>query len=175
MEKYLIAILLTFLSFTYSPNVLAKDQCHIQEVIDLSILKKNDYKFYNYTCESDLGSYLKGYLGNQTTKVFVGEYSDFAAKSNPELLAVSIYKSKKMKRPLLITLNSAYYCCILQIEGNMCQVNFYEINPSGKLSVKNVTNIFGEDANGLEGNIEGRVYYNYKTICEIKKWLDKNY
>ncbi|MCU4337173.1 hypothetical protein [Acinetobacter dispersus] len=175
MKKHPLIVLCIIASMVYSQKSLAKDQCHIQEVIDLSILKKNDYKFYNYICESDLGSYLKGYFGNQTTKVFLGEYSDFAAKSNPELLAVSIYKSKKMKRPLLITLNSAYYCCIPQIEGNMYQVNFYEINPSGKLSVKNVTNIFGEDANGLEGNIEGRVYYNYKTISEIKKWLDKNY
>lgn len=72
---------------------------------------KNDYKFYNYICDSDSGSYLKSYIGSQKQKFLLGEYSDFAAKSNPELLVVSIYKSKKREKPLLITLNSAYYCC----------------------------------------------------------------
>lgn len=175
MEKYLIAIVLIFLSFAYSPNVLAKDQCHIQEVIDLSILKKNDYKFYNYTCESDSGLYLKSYIGSPKNKVFVGEYSDFAAKESPELLAVSVYKAKTKKPPLLITLNSASYCCTPQMEGRMYQVNLYQMSSSNSMALKNITNIFGADAEGFDGKVEGRVHYNYKTIAEIKKWLDKNY
>lgn len=55
----------------------------------------------------------------------------------------------------------------------MYQVNYYEINLSGNFFVKNITNILGANAEGFDGKIEGRV--NYKTIAEIKKWLDKNY
>lgn len=173
--KKIITMLFIFLSFFYSKNVFAEDQCHIREVINLSVFKKNDYNFYNYTCESHLGSYLKSYIGNKKENFFVGEYSDFAAKESPELLAVSIYKPNRKKTPLLITINSAYYCCTPQMEGNMYQVNFYETKSNGSLTVKNITNIFGENAEGFEGVAEGRVYYNYKTISEIKKWLDKNY
>ena len=162
-------------SLIYSQILFAKDQCHIQEVINLSIFKKNDYKFYNYICDSDLGSYLKSYIGSQKNKVFVGDYSDFAAKENPELLAVSIYKAKKKKPPLLITLNSAPYCCTPQMEGKMYQVNLYEMSVNDGISIKKITNIFGNNAEGFDGKVEGRVYYNYKTIADIKKWLDKNY
>ncbi len=40
MRKYLIFILLVFLSFAYSRNLFAKDQCSIKEVINLSVFKK---------------------------------------------------------------------------------------------------------------------------------------
>jgi len=43
------------------------------------------------------------------------------------------------------------------------------------LQLKNITNILGSNAEGFEGIAEGKVYYKYKTISEIKKWLDKNY
>ena len=99
--------------------LFAKDQCHIHETINLSIFKKNDYKFYNYVCESDVGQYLKNYIGNQDNRIFIDEYSDLAAKDNLQLLAVSAYKAKSNKPPLLITLNSAYYCCTPQMEGRM--------------------------------------------------------
>lgn len=173
--KKIITMFFIVSSLVYSQNLFAKDQCSIKEVINLSILKKNDYKFYNYICDSDLGSYLKSYIGSQENKVFVGEYSDFAAKESPELLAVSIYKSQKKNLPLLITLNSVYYCCAPQMEGRMYQVNLYQVNTSDGMSLKRITNILGNNAEGFDGKVEGRVYYNYKTIAVIKKWLDKNY
>ena len=57
----------------------------------------------------------------------------------------------------------------------MYQVNLYQITRSSGVNLKKITNIFGENAEGFEGKVEGRVYYNYKTVAEIKKWLDKNY
>jgi len=155
--------------------LFAKDQCYIQETVNLSVFKENDYKFYNYVCESDVGQYLKNYIGNQKSRVFIDEYSDLAAKDNHQLLAVSIYKPKSNKPPLLITLNSAYYCCTPQIEGRMYQVNLYQITKSSGVNLKKITNIFADNAEGFEGKVEGSVYYNYKTVAEIKKWLDENY
>ncbi|HHP7908734.1 hypothetical protein [Acinetobacter baumannii] len=159
----------------YSQNLFAKDQCNIDQQVNLNIFKKNDYKFYNYICEYSEGLYLKGYLGDKDKKIFVDNYSDFAAKESPRLLAVSIYKPNKRKPPILITINSAYYCCTPQIEGKIYQVKLYQISENKILNLKNITNILGSNAEGFEGIAEGKVYYKYKTISEIKKWLDKNY
>ena len=175
MKKYFTIILFIISSLIYSQNLFAKDQCNIDQQVNLNIFKKNDYKFYNYACESAEGSSLKGYLENQEKKMFVGDYSDFAAKESPKLLAVSIYKSNKRKPPILITLNSSYYCCTPQIEGEIYQVNLYQISKNKTLNLKNITNILGSNAEGFEGIAEGKVYYKYKNISEIKKWLDKNY
>ncbi|WP_213073444.1 hypothetical protein [Acinetobacter pittii] len=175
MKKYFTSILFIISSLIYSQNLFAKDQCNIDQQVNLNIFKKNDYKFYNYICESSEGSYLKGYVGDQEKKIFVGDYSDFAAKESPKLLAVSIYKSNKRKPPILITLNSSYYCCTPQIEGEIYQVNLYQISRNKTLNLKNITNILGSNAEGFEGIAEGKVYYKYKNISEIKKWLDKNY
>ena len=174
MKKYFIANFLVVLSLTCTQNLFAKDLCNLDETIGLSVFHKNDYKFYNYVCDSDEGGYFKSYLGNQKDKIFLGEYSDMVTKESPRLLAVSIYRSKKEK-PLLITINSSYYCCTPQIEGNMYKINFYQIILDKEISLKNVTNIFGQNAEGFEGQTEGRVFYHYKTVAEIKKWLDKNY
>ncbi|MDS7956979.1 MULTISPECIES: hypothetical protein [unclassified Acinetobacter] len=176
MKKYFTIIMFLISSLIlYSQNLFAKDQCNIDQQVKLNIFKKNDYKFYNYICESSEGSSLKGYLENQEKKMFVGDYSDFAAKESPKLLAVSIYKSNKRKPPILITLNSSYYCCTPQIEGELYQVNLYQISKNKTLNLKNITNILGNNAEGFEGIAEGKVYYKYKNISEIKKWLDKNY
>ncbi|UGQ26436.1 hypothetical protein [Acinetobacter calcoaceticus] len=175
MKKYFTTILFIISSLIYSQNLFAKDQCNIEETVNVSIFKKNDYKFYNYMCESAEGSSLKGYLGNQEKKTFVGDYSDFAAKESPKLLAVSIYKSNKRKPPILIVLNSSYYCCTPQIEGEMYKINLYQIIGNNSLSLKNITNILGNNSEGFEGIAEGKVYYKYKTISEVKKWLNKNY
>ncbi|MCE6627577.1 hypothetical protein KSA08_05410 [Acinetobacter pittii] len=175
MKKYFTSILFIISSLIYSQNLFAKDQCNIDQQVNLNIFKKNDYKFYNYICESSEGSYLKGYVGDQEKKIFVGDYSDFAAKESPKLLAVSIYKSNKRKPPILITLNSSYYCCTPQIEGEIYQVNLYQISKNKTLNLKNITNILDSNAEGFEGIAEGKVYYKYKNISEIKKWLDKNY
>lgn len=175
MKKYFTIIMFFISSLIYSQNLFAKDQCNIDQQVKLNIFKKNDYKFYNYICESSEGLYLKGYFGDQEKKIFVGDYSDFAAKETPKLLAVSIYKSTKRKPPILITINSAYYCCTPQIEGEVYQVNLYQISENKILNLKNITNILGSNAEGFEGITEGKVYYKYKTISEIKKWLDKNY
>ncbi|MGY6082606.1 hypothetical protein ACWYAF_09320, partial [Acinetobacter baumannii] len=94
---------------------------------------------------------------------------------SPKLLAVGIYKSTKRKPPILITINSAYYCCTPQIEGKVYQVKLYQISENKILNLKNITNILGSNAEGFEGIAEGKVYYKYKTISEIKKWLDKSY
>jgi len=173
--KNLIILAFTFCGVIIGSTVYAKDQCNIEETVSLSIFKKNDYKFYNYMCESAEGSSLKGYLGNQEKKTFFGDYSDFSAKESPKLLAVSIYKSNKRKPPILIVLNSSYYCCTPQIEGEMYKINLYQIIGNNSLSLKNITNILGNNSEGFEGIAEGKVYYKYKTISEIKKWLDKNY
>ncbi|VCW83364.1 hypothetical protein BANRA_03653 [Acinetobacter baumannii] len=119
-------------------------------------------------CDSVEGSYLKGYLGSQEKKIFVSDYSDFAAKESPKLLAVSIYKSKKRKPPILITLNSSYYCCTPQMEGEMYQVNLYQISENKTLNLKNITNILGVNAEGFEGRAEGKVYYKYKIFLKLK-------
>ncbi|MFW6497211.1 hypothetical protein ACOCIL_05430 [Acinetobacter baumannii] len=175
MKKYFNVIVFIISSLIYSQNLFAKDQCNIDQQVNLNIFKKNDYKFYNYICESSEGLYLKGYLGDKDKKIFVDNYSDFAAKESPKLLAVSIYKPNKRKPPILITINSAYYCCTPQIEGKIYQVKLYQISENKILNLKNITNILGSNAEGFEGIAEGKVYYKYKTISEIKKWLDKNY
>jgi len=175
MKKYFTIILFVISSLIYSQNLFAKDQCDIDQQVKLNIFKKNDYKFYNYTCKSDKGIYLKSYIGNSKKTKFLNEYYDFAAKEDPQLLAVSIYKSKKNKQPLLITLNSAYYCCSPQMEGFVYKVNFYQIDSNNQVLLENITHIFDEKSEGFEGMAEGRVYYNYKNIASIKKWLDKNY
>ncbi|MDO7212448.1 hypothetical protein [Acinetobacter nosocomialis] len=175
MKKYFNVIVFIISSLIYPQNLFAKDQCNIDQQVNLNIFKKNDYKFYNYICESSEGLYLKGYLGDKDKKIFVDNYSDFAAKESPKLLAVSIYKPNKRKPPILITINSAYYCCTPQIEGKIYQVKLYQISENKILNLKNITNILGSNAEGFEGIAEGKVYYKYKTISEIKKWLDKNY
>ncbi|MBO1279702.1 MULTISPECIES: hypothetical protein [Acinetobacter] len=175
MKKYFNVIVFIISFLIYSQNLFAKDQCNIDQQVNLNIFKKNDYKFYNYICESSEGLYLKGYLGDKDKKIFVDNYSDFAAKESPRLLAVSIYKPNKRKPPILITINSAYYCCTPQIEGKIYQVKLYQISENKILNLKNITNILGSNAEGFEGIAEGKVYYKYKTISEIKKWLDKNY
>ncbi|HBM1865734.1 TPA: hypothetical protein OTT47_001726 [Acinetobacter nosocomialis] len=175
MKKNFNVIVFIISFLIYSQNLFAKDQCNIDQQINLNIFKKNDYKFYNYICESSEGLYLKGYLGDKDKKIFVDNYSDFAAKESPRLLAVSIYKPNKRKPPILITINSAYYCCTPQIEGKIYQVKLYQISENKILNLKNITNILGSNAEGFEGIAEGKVYYKYKTISEIKKWLDKNY
>ncbi|MBR7749722.1 hypothetical protein KC093_06010 [Acinetobacter nosocomialis] len=175
MKKNFNVIVFIISFLIYSQNLFAKDQCNIDQQVNLNIFKKNDYKFYNYICESSEGLYLKGYLGDKDKKIFVDNYSDFAAKESPRLLAVSIYKPNKRKPPILITINSAYYCCTPQIEGKIYQVKLYQISENKILNLKNITNILGSNAEGFEGIAEGKVYYKYKTISEIKKWLDKNY
>ncbi|MEI1681369.1 hypothetical protein V8P49_09100 [Acinetobacter baumannii] len=175
MKKYFNVVVFIISSLIYSQNLFAKEQCNIDQQVNLNIFKKNDYKLYNYICESSEGLYLKGYLGDKDKKIFVDNYSDFAAKESPKLLAVSIYKPNKRKPPILITINSAYYCCTPQIEGKIYQVKLYQISENKILNLKNITNILGSNAEGFDGIAEGKVYYKYKTISEIKKWLDKNY
>nr|WP_151982336.1 hypothetical protein [Acinetobacter guerrae] len=170
MRKFLLIFLLM-----YSGILIADDKCDKKETINLSVFNRNDYKFYNYTCKSDNGTYLKSYIENSKKINFLNEYSDFSAKEEPQLLAVGVYKSKKNRHPLLITLNSAYYCCSPQMEGSIYKINFYQIDSKNHVSLKNITNIFGENSEGFEGTAEGKVYYNYKNIASIKKWLDKNY
>ena len=111
MNKYLFIIVLIILCPMYYQNLFAKEQCSRNQTTNLNIFKKYDYKLYNYMCYSDKGVYLKTYIGNAKNTIFLNEYADFAAKNNPELLAVSIYKSKIKKAPVLITINTAYHCC----------------------------------------------------------------
>ena len=173
MNKYLFIIFLIILYSIYSQNSFAKDECNKDQIIKLSIFKKNDYKLYNYMCHSDTGVYLKTYIGNSQKTKFLNEYADFAAKDNPELVAVSIYKSKIKKDPVLITLNAAYHCCTPQMDGYVYTINLYQINQNNYISLKNITNILGENSEGFEGESEGPVYYKYKDIASIKNWLEK--
>lgn len=70
MKKKLISVLLIVFSIIYSSNLIAGDKCDKKETINLSVFKKNDYKFYNYTCKSDKGIYLKVILGIQKRQNF---------------------------------------------------------------------------------------------------------
>jgi len=173
MQKHLINFLFIVLSLFCYQNALAKDQCHIKQVIDLSVFKKNDYKLFNYTCSSEQGETLKNYIGNSKKQVLVNEYFNFAAKESPKLLAVSVYRPKIKKILLLITLHTSYYCCTPQIEGSSYEVNLYQIEKNMKLT--ELTSLLGDDAEGFEGQVEGRVNYKFKDIASIKRWLDKNY
>lgn len=59
------------------------------------------------------------------------------------------------------------------MEGSSYEVNLYQLDKDMKLT--ELTGLLGEDSEGFEGLIEGRVYYKFKDIVSIKKWLDKNY
>ncbi|MDR2061949.1 MAG: hypothetical protein LBQ29_11200, partial [Acinetobacter sp.] len=122
---------------------------------------------------SEEGEYLKTYISNSVEKIFLNEYSDFAAKESPKTLAVSVYKPKLKRPPLIITINTSYYCCTPQLEGNLYKVNIYQINEKMKLT--ELTSLLGDKSEGFEGKAEGQVYYRFKNIYSIKKWLDKNY
>lgn len=173
MKKNLMHFMFILIFLFCYKNAWAKEQCHVHEEIALSVFKKNDYKLFNYMCLSEQGETLKNYIGNSKRKVFVNEYFDFAAKENPKLLAVSVYQPKIKKNSLLITLHASYYCCTPQMEGSSYEVNLYQLDKNMKLT--ELTGLLGEDSEGFEGLIEGRVYYKFKDIVSIKKWLDKNY
>lgn len=173
MKRFRMHFLFILIFLFCYKDAWAKDQCHMQQVIDLSIFKKNDYKLFNYTCSSEQGETLKNYMGNSKKKFLVNKYFDFAAKESPKLLAVSIYRPKMKQIPLLITLHTSYYCCTPQIEGSSYEVNLYQIDKNMKLT--ELTSLLGEDSVGFEGQVEGRVYYRFKDIASIKRWLDKNY
>ncbi len=64
-DKITLIFSVFLLLATYSYNLFAKDQCNIDQQVKLNIFKKNDYKFYNYVCESSEGLYLKSYVGDQ--------------------------------------------------------------------------------------------------------------
>ncbi len=68
MRKHLIHFLFIVLSLFCYQNAHAKDQCHMQQVIDLSIFKKNYYKLFNYTCSSEQDETLKNYIGNSKNR-----------------------------------------------------------------------------------------------------------
>ncbi|WP_322900226.1 hypothetical protein [Acinetobacter baylyi] len=61
------------------------------------------------------------------------------------------------------------------MEGFVYKVNFYQIDSNNQVSLKDITYIFDGKSEGFEGEAEGKVYYDYKNIASIKKWLDKNY
>ncbi|SPL71878.1 hypothetical protein [Acinetobacter stercoris] len=164
------------LNILLSQSSFAEDKCENKETTNLSIFKKNDYKFHTEICYLENGAYLNNYLINSDQKLFIQKSEDFAAKEIPEVKAVSIYRSKSSKTPILITINSAYYCCTPQMEGNNYNVNLYEIKKiNHKLTLKDITKILGEDSEGFEGLAEGRIHYKFKDILSIKKWLDINY
>ncbi|MFW2071827.1 hypothetical protein ACG909_18920, partial [Acinetobacter geminorum] len=70
-EVFIFSLLL--LLVMYSRDLFSENKCSINGIVKLSVFKKNDYKFYNYFCESAEGSYLKGYFGDQEKKIFVGD------------------------------------------------------------------------------------------------------
>jgi len=175
-KKSLIIIFLSILNSFFSQNLFAKNECTQSEIINLRIFEKNNYKLYSYSCNTSEGIYLKNFLGNSNKRIFLNEFADFAAKESPELLAVSVYKARTPKPPILITIHRAYYCCTPQLEGNIYKVNLYQIiGNKNNFSIRDVTNIFGENSEGFEGQSEGQVFYKYKNIASIKEWLEVNY
>lgn len=171
-----IAIIFLIFPLLCCQNIFAKDQCNLNNVISLNIFSKKDYNFYSYMCNAVEGMYLKSYIVNKENNIFLNQYEDFSAKENPKLLAVSIYKTKNKKIPVLITLNSSYYCCTPQMEGYMYKINLYQAHKiNNKILLKDITKILGKNGEGFEGMVEGRIHYNLKDIASIKKWLDENY
>lgn len=176
MKKKSLITIIIVLFICCTQSALAKNQCSKNDEIKLSIFSKNDYKLYSYYCSADEGLYLKNYISDYKKTIFLNEYSDFAANEPPKLLAVSIYKSKSKKPPILIVLNTAYHCCTPQMEGDLYKVNLYQVNKKNSaLSLKDVTSIFGKNSDGFDGQSEGKIFYKYKDIASIKKWLEKNY
>ncbi|MEG0486949.1 MAG: hypothetical protein RR575_03335 [Acinetobacter sp.] len=176
MKKNSLITFLIVLFIGCAQNALAKNQCSKNDEIKLSIFSKNDYKLYSYYCSADEGVYLKNFINNSKKTIFLNEYSDFAANEPPKLLAVSVYKGKSKKPPILIVLSTAYHCCTPQMEGDLYKVNLYQINEKNNaFSLKDITSIFGKNSDGFEGQSEGEFFYKYKDIASIKNWLEKNY
>lgn len=176
MKKIFIVLLFCLTLSGCSQNVLAENECSLESKVNVSVFKNNDYKVSNYICSSVEGNVLKNYIESNRSKIFVNEYYDFSAKEDPKLLAVSLYKSKNNKTPVLITLHSSYHCCTPQLEGNIYKVNLYQMNKiNNDIKLKDITQILGDHSEGFEGLSEGRVFYKFKNIASIKKWLDKNY
>ncbi|ATO19278.1 hypothetical protein BS636_06180 [Acinetobacter sp. LoGeW2-3] len=172
----LFKILIICFSLFIFNNIYAQDKCELDSTTNLNIFKKDDYKINSYKCFSDQGIYLKNYIENSNYKKLVNYYADYSAKEEPELLAVSVYKNNRMRRPILITINRSYYCCTPQIEGHMYKVGLYQITNTKKgINLEDITNILHEESEGFNGLAEGKVNYKYKDIFSIKKWLESNY
>lgn len=148
----------------------------MKDITKLSIYKKSDYNFYNYSCVGGEGFYSKYFLSNETRKIMLDEFSDYASKEEPKLLAVSIYKSKNNNPPVLIVINNSYYCCAPQLEGIFYKINLFQVvGNSNNFILKDVTNIFGENSEGFVSKKHSNNIYKYQNISSVKRWLEKNY
>lgn len=177
MKSRFIFFLLFVLYSIIIQNSYAQDQCKQSQLVSLSISSKNDYNFKSFSCDAEQGIFLKYYLVGLNKNIFLNEFAEFAANEEPKVIAVSIYKPKTNKNPLLVSITSAYFCCTPQIEGYSYQVNIYEIKKQREsVILTDITKkLFKDNVSGFEGNTDVKTYYKYKNISLIKKWLDKNY
>lgn len=177
MRKITSIFLLSIFSyFICSAATYARDRCKKDQSIPLNIFSKNDYRFESFSCDAEQGTFLKNYLINTKKRIFLNEFYEFSAKEEPKVVAVSIYKSKR-NNPLLISISTAFFCCTPQIEGYSYEVKIYEIKKQNDgMILKDITQkLLKDDDSGFEGKTDERIYYKYKNIASIKKWLDKNY
>lgn len=176
MKKKLSVILCLSLYFFCFQKIHASDKCDIKDITKLSIYKKNDYKLYNYSCIGDEGFYSKYFLSNGMKKIFLEDFSDYASKEEPKLLAVSVYKSKNNKPPVLIMIKNSYYCCSPQLEGDLYKISLFQVNKKNdNLILNNITKTFGRNSEGFLSKKNGNNIYKYQNIASIKSWLEKNY
>lgn len=155
----------------------AQDKCKPSQSVSLNIFSKNDYNFKSFSCSAEQGIFLKNYLVKGNKSIFLNEFAEFAANEEPKVIAVSTYKPKTNRNPLLISITSAYFCCTPQVEGYSYQVNIYEIKKQDESVILNdiAKKLLNENASGFDGKTDVKAYYKYKNIASIKKWLDKNY
>ncbi|MDQ8934730.1 hypothetical protein [Acinetobacter rudis] len=175
---YLLAIFVLLLFIPFQKNS-AENQCENGNKFNLSIFNENDYKFQSKSCHEKNGVILKYYLINHSNSKsdYLGEYSEFSAKEEPKIRAVSVYHSKNKKDPLLILIISSYFCCTPQLEGYAYKVGIYRFSlKNNDISIEDVTSqVFGKRASGFEGKLDRTLNFKYKNIASIKRWLDKHY
>lgn len=177
MKRFRMHFLFILIFLFCYKNAWAKELCHVDEEVALSIFKKNDAKFISNNCEIALDNqYVESFLIIQNKKLFLDRVKGRVGNGEgAELVAVSLYR-KKSKLPVLITLYSETYCCYPQPSGKLYTVDLYNIVKNGNnISLKPITDILGDNSSGLEGVSDDYMHFKFKDIASIKKWLDKNY
>lgn len=172
MVKY--AFFITFL-FIFLINVTyAKDaslSCK-EDTTQLTVYNRHDFKFISKSCNFEENPFVENFLISGKKKIFINKYSMDGGKWPQKLEAVSIYKNKV---PVLITLHTQYWDTPT-VNGITYSVNLYKIlNSSDGVRLIDISKILGQDQSGLDGVSDNYMYFKFKNISSIKKWLDINY
>lgn len=104
MNKYIFFILI-FIN-TINPGYAKNTQLSCKNnIINLTVFKKNDFKFTSEECYYNDNPYIRNTLEGYNKNNFINKYSKYGSKYFQELAAISIYK-KEGKPPVLITLHT---------------------------------------------------------------------